>query len=225
MEKMIIADKIASQLAKKELNKFWTHVKGMNNKQAPRAINVDNCSGSSAIVDMWKNHFVALLNNNTALNESTRSAVLTELKDNSKHVDAMVIETQEVQSALNYLKVGKAVGPDKLSSEHYKYASKRLTTLLKLLITAIFSHSYLPSDMMCTSVIPLLKDKIGDITDTNNYRPIALTTVISKMIGHIILQRYAHCLSTSDNQFSFKHNHFTDMAVFSLKEKNKYLPT
>ena len=146
------------------------------------------------------NHFVALLNNNTALCESTRSAVLTELKDNIKHMDAMVIETHEVQSAMNYLKVGKAVGPNKLSSEHNKYASQRLTTFL---ITAIFSHSYIPSDMMYTSVIPLLKDKIGDITDKKNYRPIALTTVISKIIEHIILQRYARCLSTSENQFSF----------------------
>ena len=90
--------------------------------------------------------------------------------------------------------------------------------MMKLLMAAIFSHSYLPSAMMCTAVIPLLQDKIGDITDKNNYRPIALTTVISKLIERSILQWCAHCLSTSGNQFSVTHKHTTDMAVFSLKE-------
>ena len=71
---------------------------------------------------------------------------------------------------------------------------------------------------MSTTIIPLLKDKMGDISDVNNYRPIAIATATSKLIENIILHNYGDCLATSDNQFSYKKEHSTDMAVFCLKE-------
>ena len=57
-------------------------------------------------------------------------------------------------------------------------------TLLSLLIKVIFVHGYMPYDMMCTTIIPLLKDKVGDITDKHNYRPIALATVAKNYRTH-----------------------------------------
>ena len=37
-----------------------------------------------------------------------------------------------------------------------------------------------------TIIIPLIKNKCGDHTDKNNYRPIALSSIISKVFQHII---------------------------------------
>ena len=218
VEKTFAADKLAYQLVNKDYNKFWQHVKTINGKQAPIAKNVGGCAGHLDIVDMWRTHLSGLLNNSKSGNDSKRVDVLSVINDHKAYNGKINIETHEVQSALNYLKLGKAAGPDKLYSEHFKYAGPTLATLLSLLITVIFVHGYMPYDMMCTTIIPLLKDKVGDITNKNNYRPIALATVVSKIIERIILQRYEHCLITSANQFSFKKRHSTDMAVFSLKE-------
>ena len=218
VEKTFAADKLAYQLVNKDYNKFWQHVKTINGKQAPIAKNVGCCAGHLEIVDVWRTHFSGLLNNSKSGNDSKRVGVLSVINDHKAYNGKINIETHEVQSALNYLKLGKAAGPDKLYSEHFKYAGPTLATLLSLLIKVIFVHGYMPCDMMCTTIIPLLKDKVGDITDTNNYRPIALATVVSKIIERIILQLYEHCLITSANQFSFKKRHSTDMAVFSLKE-------
>ena len=71
---------------------------------------------------------------------------------------------------------------------------------------------------MATTIVPFLKDKTGDIADVNNYRPIAMATVTSTLLEYVIQKRYDEYLMTSDNQFSFKKSHSTDMAVFSLKE-------
>ena len=39
-----------------------------------------------------------------------------------------------------------------------------------------------------TSVmIPIIKNKSGDFTDKNNYRPIALSSIISKVFEHTIV--------------------------------------
>ena len=59
------------------------------------------------------------------------------INDHKAYNGKINIETHEVQSALNYLKLGKAAGPEKLYSEHFKYAGPTLATLLSLLITVI----------------------------------------------------------------------------------------
>ena len=51
----------------------------------------------------------------------------------------------------------------------------------------------------------------------NNYRPIALSTIMSKIFELILLDRCSDCLKTSDNQFAYKEEHGTEMAITLLK--------
>ena len=50
---------------------------------------------------------------------------------------------------------------------------------------------------------PLVKNKSGDLSDENNYIPIAIFCIISKVFENI-LQRIEDYLWTTDNQFGFK---------------------
>jgi hypothetical protein len=76
--------------------------------------------------------------------------------------------------------------------------------------------------MMDSIIIPLLKDNKGDISDKDNYRPIAITCISSKIVELLILQRYRTCLNTNSFQFSFKARHSTDMCTFILKDTVEY---
>ena len=68
-----------------------------------------------------------------------------------------------------------------------------------------------------------IKDKKGDVTDKDNYRPIALTTVLSKLLESVIVQKYSEELNnTSCNQFGFKRKHSTDLCIFSFKQVIEY---
>ena len=71
---------------------------------------------------------------------------------------------------------------------------------------------------MKTVIVPIVKDAKGDVSSKDNYRPIAITSVPSKIIEILILNRYEALLCTSDNQFGFKNNGSTDMCVFTLKQ-------
>ena len=71
---------------------------------------------------------------------------------------------------------------------------------------------------MSTVIVPIVKNKKGNITDMDNYRPIAITTVFPKVIELLLLHRYSDLLCTTDNQFGFSTKHSTDMCVFALKQ-------
>ena len=53
----------------------------------------------------------------------------------------------------------------------------------------IFVHAYVPVKLTGVILVPLVKNKNKDITDKNNYRPIAIANSLSKALEKIILAR------------------------------------
>ena len=60
---------------------------------------------------------------------------------------------------------------------------------LSIGFTCMFKHCYIPQCMINSVIIPLIKNKCGDQTDKNNYKPIALSSIISKVFEHVIAER------------------------------------
>ena len=80
----------------------------------------------------------------------------------------------------------------------------------------------MPSSIIKSIITPLVKNKCGNLADKNNYRPIALSSISSKVFEHVILFRLEDYLWTNDNQFRFKPSHSTDLCVFVLTEFIEY---
>ena len=90
-------------------------------------------------------------------------------------------------------------------------------------ITSFFTHGFLPESMLSILIVPVIKDKADNINAKDNYRPIALASIISKIVEMIMLDRLETYLLTQPNQFGFKKKHGTDQCIFALKELiNKY---
>ena len=70
-------------------------------------------------------------------------------------------------------------------------------------------------------LVPIIKDLpyfCGKINSKDNYRPIALSSIVSKKFENILLDRMSVILSTMSNQFGFKKKHGTDLCIYVLKE-------
>ena len=74
-----------------------------------------------------------------------------------------------------------------------------LCLLVSICFTSMFKHCYMPQSMINTVIIPIIKTKSGDFTDKNNYRPIALSSIVSKVFEHTIVIRLEEYLWTNDN--------------------------
>ena len=71
-------------------------------------------------------------------------------------------------------------------------------------------------------IMPLVKNKSGDLSDKCNYEPIAISCIRSKVFEEIILHMIEEYLWTTDNQFGFKAHHSTDLCVYALTEFIEY---
>ena len=60
---------------------------------------------------------------------------------------------------------------------------------------------------MKTTIVPIIKNTIGDTSDTNNYRPIAPFTAASIFFLIMSPNYFRRLLVTHDQQFGFKRKH------------------
>ena len=75
---------------------------------------------------------------------------------------------------------------------------------------------------MKTAIMPIIKNKTGDTSDKNNYRPIALVQTTSKILKLWLSEILENCLFTHDQQFGFKSKHSTEFCIFTVKSVLKY---
>ena len=76
----------------------------------------------------------------------------------------------------------------------------------------------MPKDFLRSTAIPIPKGKNINITDSNNYRGISLSSIFGKLFDLIVLTRYSDCLETCDLQFGFKSKRSTSMCSMVMKE-------
>ena len=117
----------------------------------------------------------------------------------------MTISSVDVSLLIGQLKCGKAAGSDDLCAEYLKFAHHKLNVLLSSCFTLFFTHSYMSSSMIETIIVPMVKNKCGNLSDRNNYRPIALATTMSKFFeSAILLKEWTHlhvCTKRNDRIF------------------------
>jgi len=77
----------------------------------------------------------------------------------------------------------------------------------------LFNFSWLGSyrDFVASTVLPIPKKRNCDMSDSENFRAISLSSFFVKMFADVILCKFQENLCTSDLQFGFKQNSSTNM--------------
>lgn len=79
-------------------------------------------------------------------------------------------------------------------------------------------HGVIPDSMLSVLLVPVVKVKTGKVSSMDNYSPIAVASMLSKVFERILLDRLEEYIVTTDNQFCFKSKHGTDMCIYAVKE-------
>ena len=144
------------------------------------ASSIDGISGECNISVFWRDHFSSILNSSGLSNADLKNSIMSKL-DDVQYSENMIVSSRVTSKLISELDSGKSSGPDNISPESLKFASNRLSVLLSLCFSVCLSHGYLPPAMIKITIVPIVKNKCGNISESNNYRPIALATIISKL--------------------------------------------
>ena len=108
------------------------------------------------------------------------------------------------------------------TSDCIKHAPFVLCEKLSQLFKMFLMHGYVSASLMVSTLIPLVKDKLGDITSSSNYRSIALSSLILKIFDWVVLLLYGDGLTTDDLQFGFQEHVSTNMCTWMVLETINY---
>ena len=219
-EAQLRADALSANLTVKNHSQFWKSLQTVTPKVNKLAQRVGHAVGGEAISEMWADHFGSILNCiNDQLSQNEVNNIL--LNVNPIEVEDRITPT-DIRDAIKQLSSNKARGCDGLPAEAYKYAHPVLHEIMAALYNSCLLHRFLPEPMLVVHLIPLIKSKLKDAADPGNYRPIAITTISSKILESLLLSRLKPYLNTTDNQFGFKSQHSTDTCIYLLKEMLNY---
>ena len=130
------------------------------------------------------------------------------------------VTSEEINNILKSLKNG-AAGYDELNACLLKHISPFITEPLKYLSNLSLSEGIFPTELKLANVIPLYK--ADDAFLFNNYRPVSLLCVISKVFEKVMYNRLIDFLETfailNNSQFGFRKMHSTYMALMTLMNR------
>ncbi len=100
----------------------------------------------------------------------------------------------DVINAVAHLKQGKTDGEKELMSDNIIHRTHSLYVLLTTVLMLI--HGVSPDSMILYTVVPIPKNKKKSLFNSNNYRAIALSGIIGKILDWIILIKESYVLKS-----------------------------
>ena len=86
------------------------------------------------------------------------------------------------------------------------------------LFNLVLQHGYVPASFGAGIIIPLVKDRLGDISKVDNYRAITVGCVISKAFELCISNKFGNFLTSHELQFGFKKDIGCANAVYVVQQ-------
>ena len=115
------------------------------------------------------------------------------------------------------MKNGKSRGPDDISTD-IKLGGESILPYLIRLFNISINNSRVPNDWISALVVPIFKS--GSIAMVENHRPISLTSVVCKMMEHLISDSIESELDKKlwfcPGQYGFRNGYSCESQLISL---------
>ncbi len=144
---------------------------------------------------------------------------------------ALCLSPADVRKTLSRINPRKAAGPDNIPGRVLKDCAEQLTDVLTDIFNTSLSQAVIPTCLKSTTII-LVPNK-SPVSCLNDYRPIALTSIIMKCFERLVMHNIKTSIpNTLDPlQFAYRPNRSTDDAISStlhlalthLENKDSYV--
>jgi hypothetical protein len=213
---------------KGNLKKSWDIIKEIINKKQSSVksckfvINGENTTNCKDIANAFNHFYTGIGKSLSEKIPSTNTDPITNMASicvqNSLYLTPT--DENEVLRIISNIKT-TSVGWDDIHSKVVKSSFYSYSKVLVHLINMSLEQGIFPDEMKCARVIPLYKS--GDSKLINNYRPVSILPILSKVFERVIYNRL-HKFIDDNNliynlQFGFRAKYNTTMALLTLIDK------
>ena len=122
------------------------------------------------------------------------------------------------KSSARKLKPGKTDPVLKITSDFIVHAPDIVFQLLSMCLKSYMIHAHITDFLLTSMLIPIIKDKLGDLTNSDNYRSIAISSVVMKLFDLVIMNLFKENLYFDDLQFGYQADVSTAMCTWLAAE-------
>ena len=152
------------------------------------------------------------------LRNHNRAMDVPQVHDIHQSLKLNPVEDSDVAKLLNKLDPNKSSGPDGIGNSILKLLAPLITTPLTDIINSSIRTGNFPSEWKKANILPVYKSGEKDVV--GNYRPIALTNTLSRVLEKCVsLQITAYTQEQnliSNNQHGFRPKHSTENVLIDL---------
>ena len=189
------------------------------------ASTVDNIQGQQNI----SNHFQGLYENIYNHHAFNNIIDLSQSIENKVSPGDMLwidkVTPSLVSKVLQKLKYEKSDEHFSFTSNAMKLTAEVIAKPLSYIFKAYLIHGHFTNNFLLSSLIPIVKNKVKSSSDSSNYRLIAISSLLLKVMDLLILELCSECLTVSSLQFGFESNSSTTLCSWTLQETISYFIT
>ena len=132
------------------------------------------------------------------------------------------ITAELLKTASQKLKSGKSDPLLSVTSDFFSNAPPILYDILAAILRGYITHAHVSDFLLVSNLIPIVKDKLADVTNSNNYRSIAISSLVMKIFDWVIILAFSKHLKFDDLQFAYQANVSTSMCTWTAVETISY---
>ena len=213
--------KMAEDFVNNDSRSLWSEFKKIGGKGKSVPPHVDGFYKYDEICKLFYEKYKHLYNSVPCDIEVIESNINSLLYSNVNN-EYVSIDFYTVEQAIHKLKPRKGDGDKGFISNMLIHAPDLWVMLFCEVINCMIIHGHNPTELLNVTLSSINKDLNEDICDSSNFRGVALTSCIYKVIDWVILIMYEPCFKTSDLQFAYKKGLSTTMCTLTLKEVVSY---
>lgn len=161
---------------------FWSFVRSRKQSLPPPKFKYNEAQFTQPddIAAAFNSHFSSVFSPPSTLPTEAPECTLP-----ISELNRLTVSDTDVSSALSRLPVNKSPGPDGISPNVLSKVASEISHPLSILFNASLSCGKVPSSWRKSHITPVFKN--GDRSLVSNYRPVALTSVLCKVLEKLVV--------------------------------------
>jgi hypothetical protein len=207
------ANVTALKLAENNVKSFWKEISKMNGGgEGNVSEQVNGIRGNMSIAHLWKDKYEAVYNKQQKFDEQNVFGC------GEREASDFVITDEMVLKGISLLKCKRDVGEEGIPIELLRLLPPIGISRLRDLFNMFVIYGFVPADFVRGTLIPIVKDRKGDVGNAENYRCICIVGSLSKLFDVILLRYFKEKVEISNVQFGFREGCSTDMCCDIFKK-------